>query len=602
MKHLYLLLAIIGLMMSSQARAYTVNFDFDEPSRIEFKINNQEIEIQSGLNTFEMARYSKFEIKARRGSALISVVDKNGTPFRIIEGLCSELVYPDADGNTYKVTTVDLDDARTAKCFVTVIGNPDLISASLPGTASRIFFTEGRQALFYSPEYEPQLTLSSLGDSPLYKVTVNGKELNTGWGCTIDLEPESEIIINQSLPQEDVTITFSFTPTAEGCVDVVNINKSDVRLDESNTVTCRPGDEMVVYLKDTYTLLGVKINGNELTTGLFESYFFLSVKENALIEIDARPYGDIPFKVTIDDPEAVNLYRGYINPLYRISLTEGENNVGVPETDPRLIVVLNRGFYFDSFTDASGTDYTDADVITITEGMELNISTSPIDVNSKAVLYVDDITLASYFFELLDSYDEERPAATGYNIIEFGEQHNPFELAWYADEKIGNAYINNTPMMPESPNTTTFPVTLADGDVMKVYLAGEPSLYEVELYAEENLKPEIRVDMIKRITDFPTALECFNGTRIDIEAPDCIVKVNDKDFDGTFLTVEGDTRINIFSEGSSSVMTDADKGRADVYDVLGNRVLVNATEADMKKLPAGIYIRDGKKTVRRNAR
>lgn len=160
MKKLYTLFVAVFLLAATQAWGYTVKFDFDEAFRIEFRINNQEIEITSGINTFEMARYSKFEIKARRGCALISVIDKDGEPFRIIDGLCSELVYPDADGNTYSVVTVDLDEARTASCYVTLVGDPELVAARLPGTASRVFFTEGRQTLHYSPEYEPELSLS----------------------------------------------------------------------------------------------------------------------------------------------------------------------------------------------------------------------------------------------------------------------------------------------------------------------------------------------------------------------------------------------------------------------------------------------------------
>lgn len=592
MKKLYTLFVAVFLLAATQAWGYTVKFDFDEASRIEFRINNQEIEITSGINTFEMARYSKFEIKARRGCALISVTDKAGVPFRIIDGLCSELVYPDADGNTYSVVTVDLDEARTASCYVTLVGDPELVAARLPGTASRVFFTEGRQTLHYSPEYEPELSLSSLGDAPLYKVTVDGKDADAGWGCTVALKPGCEIVINQAVPQHDVTVRFTFTSTAVGCIDVVNINKDDVALGEDNAVVCRPGDEMAVYIKDSYRLLGVKVDGRPLTSGISDSYFYYSVKDDAVIEIDARPYGDIPFTVNIDNPDAVSLYRGYVNPDYQISLVAGINNVGVPELDPRLIVRLNSGYYFKSFTDRAGNDYAGIEEIKVNDGLALNIATAPIVVDCKAALYVDDISMASYFFELLNSYDEEIDVATGYNIIDFGVQHNPFELSWYAPVKIGSVYLNNGSVEPESPNTTTFPVTLADGDVLKVYLAGEPLLHEVKFDVEDGLAPEVTADVITPVTDFTAPLQCFSGTLIGISAPGLQVTANGTPLDGESFTVDGDTRIEISrnSDGIAGIETDARP--APVYNMQGVCV---GTTGRLSSLPAGIYIVNGKK-------
>lgn len=592
MKKLYTLFVAVFLLVATQAWGYTVKFDFDEASRIEFRINNQEIEITSGINTFEMARYSKFEIKARRGCALISVTDKAGEPFRIIDGLCSELVYPDADGNTYRVKTVDLDEARTAKCYVTLVGDPELVEGRLPGTSSRVFFTEGRQTLYYSPEYEPELSLSSLGDSPLYKVTVDGEDADAGWGCTVTLKPGCEIVINQAVSQQDVTIRFEFTATAASCIDVVNVNKTDVKLGADNTVVCRPGDEMAVYLKDSYKLIGVKADGRALATGVFDSYFYYAVKDNAVIEVDARPYGDIPFTVTVDNPDAVSLYRGYINPDYKIGLKAGLNNVGVPELDPRLIICLNSGYYFTSFTDAAGNDYSEVKEIAVSDGLALNIATAPISIDCKAVVYVDDISLASYFFELLNSYDEAISVDTGYNIIDFGSRHNPFELSWYAPVKIGNAYLNNRPVEPESPNTTTFPLTLADGDVLKVYLAAEPQLCEVEFAVEDGLAPEVTADLIKQVADFAAPLQCFNGTLIGIAAPGLRVTVNGTPLEGESFTVEGDTRVEISKNSDGIAGIEADTIAVPVYNLQGVCV---GTTGRLSSLPAGIYIVSGKK-------
>ncbi len=592
MKKLYTLFFAILFFAVPCAWGYTVNFDFDEATRIEFRINNQDIEIKSGINTFEMARYAKFEIKARRGCALISVVDKAGTPFRIIDGLCSELVYPDADGNTYKVTTVDLDEARTASCYVTLVGDPELVEAKLPGTASRVFFTEGRQTLRYSPEYESELSLSSLGDAPLYKVTVDGEDADAGWGCTVQLKPGCEIVVNQAVPQEDVTVRFVFTPSAEGCIQVVNINKSDVRLGEDNSVTCRPGDEMAVYLKDTYKLLGVKVDGRALTTGVFDSYFYHSVKDDATIEIDARPYGDIPFTVNIDNPEAVSLYCGYVHSEYKIDLAAGLNNVGVPELDPRLVIRLNSGYYFKSFTDAAGNDYTDVEEIEVTDGLALDIVTAPIVADRKAAIYVDNISLASYFFELVDSYNDLIPAATGYTVFGFGEQHNPFELSWYASTKIGDAYLNNEPLEPESPNTTTYPVELADGDVLKVYLAAEPVMHELCFMVEDGIEPEVDVDVIKRIADLASPVSCFNGTLVSVSAPEACVKVNGEPLSSGSFVVDGDTRVEITRNSDGIAGIEADEESAPVYNLQGIRVGDTGCMAD---LPAGTYITKGKR-------
>ena len=86
-----------------------------------------------------------------------------------------------------------------------------------------------------------------------------------------------------------------------------------------------------------------------------------------------------------------------------------------------------------------------------------------------------------------------------------------------------------------------------------------------------------------------------------------IVKANDAavspDAEGRFVVpVTDDTNISIANDGHVGVndILEGENGEAvslEVYNLQGIRVLSNASAADVRNLPAGIYIVNGKKVA-----
>ena len=593
----FIFVALMCILHPAMTSAVTIKYDIDDASRINFAINGNPYEVVSGINTFEVQLYVNVEITARRNCSLVSVTADLDEVEPIREGRWFNIVRKDQDNVVFTVKTADLDTERNEKFTITVNGDPEMVGATFEGTNTPLFLREGSQTISYSQALEPELILTSLSDKvPLYKVTLDGKVLDGDWSYRVALADGCNIVVDQAFPDRDVTLTITYSEGAEGCVDTFTLNGGDSRHLEDNKIVCRGGDNLIIYIKDTYKLLGIGIDGAPQPITPPGTYFYHTVKDDATINIDARRYGDVMFMVDIDDAAAVSLYRGYLNPDYLISLTDGLNHAGVPELDPRLRVKPNKGYYIKSINGNTSADYTQPLEISITEGMTIEIRTGRIIADRQAVLYVDNAAVAEYYFDVQNVFDDEYTFnKNGYTVLDFGKQDNPLEVAWSAPTMNGALYLND--QLQTSPYAAhTYPLDLEEGDVVKVFLEGTPAVRTVTFDIEDGCTTEILRDVIVPVT--AKTLSCFDGTVITVEADGAEVWINGLKAaagdDGMWqLTVAADTAVEVKTPaGVAGIEADAAEADATVYNLHGI-ALGNSTAG----LPAGIYVRGGHKIV-----
>lgn len=252
-------------------------------------------------------------------------------------------------------------------------------------------------------------------------------------------------------------------------------------------------------------------------------------------------------------------------------------------------------------------DYSDAYNVTVTEGMKIVVKSGSIERNSKAVVYIDSKEAAAQYFSFQHSDRSSIDIATGYNEISFYDGDNPFGLSWYGAE-YANVYKNNEAIKPMYEGSTTYELNLTDGDVVKIFLASNPEMLEAELTAADNVdasKVAVTMDRISSVTEWAGKHNVLPGTEISIkpaEGYEISVAVDGENVnageDGAFtVVVSKNTTVAVSLKGTGISSINAEKAAGNhIYNIQGVHV---ADNADMKQLPAGIYIINGKKVVKR---
>lgn len=183
-----------------------------------------------------------------------------------------------------------------------------------------------------------------------------------------------------------------------------------------------------------------------------------------------------------------------------------------------------------------------------------------------------------------------------------------------------NIYLNNELL----PYEYGCKATLADGDVVKMFLTKDPETYTAKFDVAEGCEVEVTKDLIVPVTDLTAALSELEGTLIKLkntnsekpievftsEAGATAPQADDEETPGTKVEADADGIYNVTLDGSKtisvrlenqsgveSVSTGNVDANTDVYTVTGTLVLRNATEAQIKTLPAGIYVVGNRKMV-----
>ena len=579
-----------------------------------------EVPVETGDNVFtseDDTAYIRYNIIPKDGYAITSIVDENGTALSgFYGGTAYVYLYSYYSGKHWYVSTMNLEEARTAS-FTMTVDDPSLVTATLSGTKSRLDVQEGTVTYKFAPDVENVLTLFSQGDKNIYSITKNDEPIPVdSYSVQIPLEDGCNIVVQAQWP--DIPCSVSLQYDHEATPDLITgaaVNYENVDLVD-DSFSCQLGDEVAVYMNSNdYNVTGIKINGEEQNMSYFYGnlYFTVSQEEN-VVEITAAPYGTITAIVNVTCKDAFSVYKQYQSPENLVEIVEGENIIELSQKNNSISYSVNPGYELVSATKTEGDldpiDISNSPYIyDITDGMVINLVGQAEVLDSHAVIWVDDMSAANYYFSFENAkrFNYATSMENGYTEFDFSENsYNPFGLGWAGDNIQKFVFLNGEAKNPNYEGGSFWNLTIADGDVVKAFVAAEPVNCTVSIDAEEGVATEVTVDRISPVTDWSEGISCFNGTEVAIAAsledPDktVVVTLNDESLvageDGKYVfvveNVTNSVSITTTTSGVKSMISD--KTVSPVFNLQGIRV---ANSDDLNNLPAGVYVVDGKKVV-----
>lgn len=579
-----------------------------------------EVPVETGDNVFSSeddTAYIRYNIIPKDGYAITSIVDENGTALSgFYGGTAYVYLYSYYSGKHWYVSTMNLEEARTAS-FTMTVDDPSLVTATLSGTKSRLDVQEGPTTYKFDPNVENVLTLFSQGDKNIYSITKNDEPIPVdSYSVQIPLEDGCNIVVQTQWP--DIPCSVSLQYDHEATPDLITgvaVNYENVDLVD-DSFSCQLGDEAAIYMNSNdYNVTGIKINGEEQNMNYFYGnlYFTVSQEEN-VVEITAVGYGTITAIVNVTCKDAFSVYKQYQSPENLVEIVEGENRIELSQKNNSMSYSVNPGYELVSATKTEGDldpiDISNSPYIyDITDGMVINLVGQAEVLDSHAVIWVDDMSAANYYFSFENAkrFNYATSMENGYTEFDFSEySYNPFGLGWAGDNIQKFVFLNGEAKNPNYDGGSFWNLTIADGDVVKAFVAAEPVNCTVSIDAEEGVATEVTVDRISPVTDWSEGISCFNGTEVAIAAsledPDktVVVTLNDESLvageDGKYVfvveNVTNSVSITTTTSGVKSMISD--KTVSPVFNLQGIRV---ANSDDLNNLPAGVYVVDGKKVV-----
>lgn len=603
MNHLNKFLAL-GLLLAGSLSAYAVNMTLhvDAADAVKVEFNGQSIVLAAGDNEVDVPENYMLYATGITPWMISGVTNENGTPESVYYGSWSKYVTSAEEGQTYNIQVKNLDESRTSTCTINV-DDPSLVSASLSGTYQTVALEAGENTVKFDPDIENTLTLYSNDYSkPIYSVTLDGVAVNGSSGSYIVPITDGCIVdIIATIPDVPVTVTFSYNETGEGAVAGIAVNDEDVADFDGKSVTMKAGDKLSINPNTDYSIDLFTINGAEQYWGGNYAYTINNVMTDTEIHIDAHKYTTFNVTVKISDPEQVLVYHGFQYSGELIALTAGENTIEVSENNPTISWSPAVGCYITSAIvdgEPASSDY-----VYCKEGTTIEIQTEAIVMDKSAMVWIDNRDAVDSYFSFQTATRDELAVTSGYNLIDFYDGYNPFDLSWYSENPVvGKIYLNNELQKPVYEGGTYYEFTFSDRDVLKMFFGEEPLECKVNFTLIDGIEAAVSHDVICEVEDLSAPLACFAGTQLNISKTNepIEVKVNGEtvdpiaDSDSYQLIVsEPETSIEILPAVGVGVSgISSEETAAPVYNLQGVKVADN-----LRNLPAGIYIHNGKKVV-----
>lgn len=628
MRKIYsLFLTALLSMVAFAANAVNVTINVDDPSRVTVKVNYTEQEIVQGDNSFDVPEYMPVSIEAKDGYFLTSVVRKSTSANENIYYMksCNIYVSSSHEGETWTVTSVNADDARDGSCQIWVDDASKVRITRSSTSASVDNLVNGEWVdVKYIKASELPLQIGSVDYStPLYQVKLDGETVEPQYGSfSVTPGENSKIEIFANYPDEDVAVKFSYAnEESKGFITGVKVDGTDVTNYNDEDFTVKLGKKIEITGNTTdYKLNSFTVNGR--SESFYGSYQFTVSGETA-ITVDAQKYAMVNATLDIDNPDNVVVYKGYSYDNTVITdLKAGENAIELSEKNPNISIKANSGCYITSVTSVTGegddantetysADYNNSYNITVAEGMVIKVVSGAITRDKTAMIYVDDVTKAEHGHSFSRSDRSSIDLANGYNEIEFYDGDIPAMISFYGSPSV-SAYKNDELISPDYTGGTSYTLNeLADGDVVKVFLAGAPSTYNVTFDVTGSAaNATVTRDKIKAVEDWNAGFQTLQGTEVSIKAAEGYnmeasigedVLTPDESGNCTF-TVDADTNVKVVISSTSGIK-DISNGNAggngDIYNLQGVLLKKGAASVDAENLPAGIYVINGKKVVKR---
>ena len=488
----YSFVLVLMTLMSMNVMADTpIKLDVDDASRIRVKVNYSPIEnIKNGVNELTVPQYGSVQVEAKDGFYLKRVykTNKDGEAVeQSISNLTSCNIYlSDADKNLkFTVKSGVFADARTASCIVKV-DNAAKVKLERYESHTAVNLQNGDNTVKYIPNVEKTLIIgnANYGDVPLYKVTLDGTEVESSGNQFFVTPKENSVIsITANYPDVDCAVKFNFSSN-----DVKGIL--------------------------------AKVTVNNVETSVYGTFEYL-VKNATTFDIKAHKYATIKAILNVDKAENITVYQGssYNNKV--IAIKDGDNTIELNEVSCMIQIKPNSGCKIESLKVDGNVKTAGSDgiyEINLAEGMKIEITTSAIVRDQKAIVYIDDISLANYGFNFYRSDHSTVPMQSGENTLMFSADDNLFMFGAYGSDLSKMVVeLNGVKVKPAYEGGTSYEVRLKNGDRLEIRLSGPNGIDEIELQSTNRKTIVYRIDgtCVKDRTLSP-GMYIINGKKIII--------------------------------------------------------------------------------------
>lgn len=627
MKKLYsiFMMAVMAVVMSFTAKAdITVTLKVDDATRLtanyqysDASYTTQQVDLDltqfTGENggTFTVpASYCYVNIYATDGNTITSAMNETSGSSASTGSSTYFYLYGDA---TLSITSADLESTRTATCTVNVDDASKVNLSYYTGT--NITLVDGENTIKFNPNGETpfQISHANYGEN-LYQVQLNGITQADSYGrYQVSVADGDVLDIKADFPDEPTTLTFSYGDNEAEVLGCLSVKVDGVAVEDfdGKTLTAKLGQKITIVGDVNLYNFNYSIYVDGTSVYFSGSYEFTATKTEYAISVNATKYTTYNVYVTVDKPDYVSLYAGNSNNAITattestaIELTPNNNYINiVPATDCFITSILVNGSEY-------GSNYGTSSVIVrgLAENDAIVISTDKIVRDKVATIWVDDLTAAQYGYGVQRYSDRASVSlVSGEEVtVNFCDTDNPYYLSFYQPTYC-SIFNNGIYLAPQYEGSTSYYVTLVDGDAVKVYLASEPEKYAVTFTGSagyENAVAGVTTDG-QDYANWATGFTVLKDTEVAIslaEDSKAAVRVNgtavNADENGKYVvTVTEETTISIDETSAIEDITENTVDNNNVYNLQGILVVKNASAEQVSALPAGMYIINGKKVI-----
>ena len=590
-----------------------------DPQQIYVSYNYSTIQPNDGKWEIETTYSGSLSIYPNSGYSIASVKDENGNSVSL-SGTYAYIYLEAGSTKTYTVEAYDLESTRTASFRVDIDGNPADVTLTRSTDYSTIYLSEASSTVKFNPTAETRYSLRHTNYSKsLYKVEQNGQTLELPSSYTTTYEftvADGDVItVTTDYPDADVPVNFAFTNSGtEGVISTIRLD-NDVVTDFTNGFTAKLGQSLnISFNTNDFDITSITLNGSELYN--FYSYSTTLKSEEPLnFVITATPKPQKKVTVITNDPASFYMSTGYNGSGTIYTFTDVETEIEVSNSVYSLYLNAFDGYFIEA-VERNGVEQTYFSSLSVADGDIIIVLTDAVVRDKQFSMYIHPSTDWSGYYlytgyntslqRSFSYYDNTLPA--GYSFYEFGNADMPIVFRGNRSDYSYDAmcvYLNGEEIAGQY-GSYTFDNLPAEA-VIKAY-PNSPASYTVKYSVAEDVDVDIRHDHISAIGN-PSTHNVFEGTAVHITPATVVfantasdpvldVTVNNvklvADENGVFtFNVTGDSDVSITKspDSVSTIEIGSDNNRT-VYNLQGMEV---GTEADKHRLPAGIYIIDGRK-------
>ncbi|WP_459964804.1 hypothetical protein [Prevotella falsenii] len=525
----FLFLAVMALMSMNATADTPIKLDVDDAGRVTVKVNYVAVEnIVNGVNELTVPQYGSVQIEAKEGFYLRRIYKTNKEGEAVEQSIsnltsCSIYLSDDDKNLTFTVKSGVLADARTASCTVKV-DNAAKVKMERYESHTVVDLQNGDNTVKWIPDVEKTLAVgnANYGDAPIYKVTLDGAEVQGSGGLFFVTPKEgSVVVVTANYPDVDCPVKFNFSSDeVKGILSKVTADGKEVNNYTDAGFTVKAGTKLALTFDNTnYALDAFKVN--DVVTNVYGTFEYL-VKAATTFDIKAHKYATIKATLNVDKAENITVYHGnsYNNKV--IAIKDGDNTIELNEANNMIQIKPNSGCKIETFKvdgNAMTAGYDGSYEVKLTEGMKIEITTSAIVRDQKAIVFIDDISLANYGFNFYRSDHSTVPMQSGENTLMFSADDNKFMFGAYGNDLSKMvAKLNGEALTPTYPGGTSFEVTLKDGDRLEILLSGPTGIDEVQQQLTNKKTVVYRLDGTRvEGENLPNGLYIINGKKIIIK-------------------------------------------------------------------------------------